>query len=328
MRAPMLVAAFALCGAAMPVALQAEQAKGLPQVGYLPPVHGADYDPTKDPLKAAFLDGLRELGYVEGKNIHIEIREPKKPEDVAEMAADLVKRKVDVIATLGPQPIDAARRATSTIPIVIIACDRVDRLVASIARPGGNITGMACISSDLASKRLQLLQDAFPGLSRISVLFNSSVSAKVEEFRELQRVANTKGIELQSAEVRDPSGFAAAFTAIKGENTQALLVLSEPLTFQHLKEIAEFAAGQHLPSMYGFREFCDVGGLLCYGTNIQDESRRYGYFVDKILKGARPGDIPIEEPTSHELIVNARTAKSLGLSIPSSLLISADEVIE
>jgi putative ABC transport system substrate-binding protein len=271
---------------------------------------------------------LREHGYVEGKNIHVDIREPRKPEDIAEMAADLVKRKVDVIVASGPQPVDAARRATSTIPIVILECDRVDRLVASIARPGGNITGMGCISSDLASKRLQLLQDAVPGLSRISVLFNGSVSGKVEEFGDLQAAAKTKGIELQSAEVRDPSGFSIAFTAIKAGNAQALLVLSEPLTFQHLKEIAEFAAGQHLPSMYGFREFCDVGGLLCYGTNLQDEHRRFGYFVDKILKGSRPGDIPVEEPISHELIINARTAKSIGLSFPSSLLVSADEVIE
>jgi putative ABC transport system substrate-binding protein len=328
MRAPVLIAAFVLCRVAMPVAMQAEQAKGVPQIGYLPPVQRADYDPTKDPLKAAFLDGLREFGYVEGKNIHVEFRAPRKPEDIAEMAADLVNRKVDVIATLGPQPIDAARRATSTIPIVIIACDRADRLVASIARPGGNITGMACISSDLASKRLQLLQDALPGLSRVSVLFNGSASAKVEEFRELQAAAKTKGIEVQSAEVRDPSGFATVLTAIKGGNAQALLALSEPLTFSHLKEIVEFAAEQHLPSMYGFREFCDAGGLLCYGTNLQHQSRRYGYFIDKILKGTRPGDIPIEEPTSHELIINARTAKLLGLPIPSSVLISADEVIE
>jgi putative ABC transport system substrate-binding protein len=328
MRASMLTAVFILCSVGMPVAIQAEQAKGVPQVGFLSYVQRADYDPTKDLYKAALLDGLRKLGYVEGKNIHVEFRAPRKPEDVAEMANDLVNRKVDVIATLGPQSIDAARHATSTIPIVIIACDRADRLVASIARPGGNITGMACISSDLASKRLQLLQDAVPGLSRVSVLFNGSASPKVEEFRELQAAAKTKGIEVQSAEVRDPSGFATVFAAIKGGNAQALLALSEPLTFSHLKEIAEFAAEQHLPSMYGFREFCDAGGLLCYGTNLQRQSRRYGFFIDKILKGTRPGEIPIEEPTSHELIINARTAKLLGLSIPSSILISADEVIE
>lgn len=328
MRVATLIAVFVLGRVAMPIATQAQQPKGLPQVGYLAAIQRAGSDLTKNPLKAAFLDGLREFGYVEGKNIHVEFRQPRKPEEIAEMAADLVNRKVDVIVAPGPEPIDAARHATSTIPIVIIACDRPERLVASIARPGGNITGMACISSDLASKRLQFLQDALPGLSRLSVLFNAGESAKVEEFRELQAAAKTRGLEVQSAEVRDPSGFATAFTAIKDGNAQALLALSEPLTYQYVKEIAEFAAERHLPSMYGFREFCDVGGLLCYGTNIQSEFRRFGYFIDKILKGTRPGDIPIEEPTSHELVINARTAKLLGLSIPSSVLISADEVIE
>jgi putative tryptophan/tyrosine transport system substrate-binding protein len=326
MRAPIVLAVLVLSRVAMPAAAQAEQAKRMPQVGYLATV-SAD-DSTTNPLKAAFLDGLRDLGYVEGKNIHVEIRAPRKPEEVAVMAADLVNRKVDVIATGGPEAIDAARRATDTIPIVIIACDRADRLVASIARPGGNVTGMPCISSALASKRLQLLQELVPAFSRVSVLFSGGVSAKVEEFREIQATAQTVQIEVQSADVRDPKGFATAFAAIKGGNAQALLALSEPLTFSHLKEIAEFAAEQRLPSMYGFREFCDAGGLLCYGTNLQRQFRRYGYFVDKILKGSRPGDIPIEEPTSYQLIVNARTAKSLGLSIPTSILISADEVID
>jgi putative tryptophan/tyrosine transport system substrate-binding protein len=328
MRAPMMITVLLLYIFAMPVAVQAGEARAVPQVGFLLAVPRADYDEAKDSNKAAFMDGLQALGYVEGKNIHVEVRVPRKPEDVAEMAADLVNRKVDVIATLGPQPIEALRRATATIPIVIIACDRADRLVASIARPGGNITGMACISSDLAAKRLQLLQEAVPSFSRVSVLFNGGVPAKVEEFRDIQAAAKTMEIEVQSAEVRDPTGFVTAFAAIKGGNAQALLALAEPLTFNHLKEIAEFAAAQRLPSMYGFREFCDAGGLLCYGTNLRRQVHRYGYFIDKILKGTKPGDIPIEEPTAHELIVNARTAKLLGLSIPTSILVSADEVIE
>src|SRR5271169_751287 len=328
MRAPILTAVFVLYSFAMPVAIHAEQARSVPQVGVLLPVQRADYDEAKDPLKAAFMDGLQALGYVEGKNIHVEVRVPRKPEDLAEMAADLVNRKVDVIATLGPQPIEAARRATATIPIVIIACDRADRLVASIARPGGNITGMACISSDLAAKRLELLREMVPTLSRVSVLFNGGVPAKVEEFHEIQAAAKTMEIEVQSADVRDPTGFVTAFAAIKGGNAQALLALAEPLTLYHLKEIAEFAAERRLPSMYGFRQFCDAGGLLCYGANLKQQVHRYGYFIDKILKGTKPGDIPIEEPTSHELIVNARTAKLLGLSIPTSILLRADEVIE
>lgn len=328
MRAPMMITALLLYIFALPVAAQAGEAKTVPQVGFLLPVPRADYDEAKDPNKAALMAGLQALGYVEGKSIHVEVRVPRKPEDVAEMAADLVNRKVDVIATFGPQPIEASRRATATIPIVIIACDRADRLVASIARPGGNITGMACISSDLAAKRLQLLQQAVPSFSRVSVLFNGGVPAKVEEFRDIQAAAKTLEIEVQSAEVRDPTGFVTAFAAIKDGNAQALLVLAEPLTFFHLKEIAELAAAQGLPSMYGFREFCDAGGLLCYGANFRRQVQRYGYFIDKILKGTKPGDIPLEEPTAHELIVNARTAKLLGLSIPASLLVSADEVIE
>jgi len=328
MRAPMLITILLLSLTATPVAIHAEQARSVPQVGVLLPVQRADYDDAKDPLKTAFMDGLQALGYVEGKNIHVEVRVPRKPEDLAEMAADLVNRKVDVIATSGPQPIEAARRATATIPIVIIACDRADRLVNSIARPGGNITGMACISSDLAAKRLQLLRQAVPSFSRVSVLFNGGVPAKVEEFQEIQAAAKTMEIEVQSVDVRDPTGFVTAFAAIKGGNAQALLALAEPLTLYHLKEIAGFAAEQRLPSMYGFRQFCDAGGLLCYGANLKQQVHRYGYFIDKILKGTKPGDIPIEEPTTLELIVNARTAKLLGLSIPNSILISADEVIE
>jgi putative ABC transport system substrate-binding protein len=271
---------------------------------------------------------LQALGYVEGKNIHIEYRVPRKPDDTAEMARDLVGHKVDVIATFGPAPIEAARRATDSIPIVVIACDRADRLVKSIARPGGNITGMACISSDLAAKRLQLMQEIVPGLSRVAVLFNGGVPAKVEELREITAAAKTLEIEVQPVEIRDPSGITAAFAAMKVGSPQALIALSDPLTFYHVKEIAELAAEQRLPSTYGFREYCDAGGLLCYGANFSSQVRRYSYFIDKILKGAKPGDIPIEEPTSHELIVNARVAKSLGLTLPSSILISADKLIE
>jgi len=312
----------------MPAAVQAEQPKRLPQVGVLIPVARADYDPAKDPLKDALLEGLKTFGYVEGKNIHVDYRVPRRPEAVAEMARDLVGRKVDVIATAGPQPIEATRRATDSIPIVIIACDRVDRLVATIARPGGNVTGMACISSDLAAKRLQLLQEIVPRLSRVAVLFNGGVPAKVTELQDTIAAAKTLEIQVQSAEVRDASGFTAAFAAIRSGNPQGLIAFSDPLTFYHVKEIAEFAAEQRLPSMYGFREFCDAGGLLCYGTNLSRQFSRYAYFIDKILKGTKPGDIPIEEPTTIELIVNARVAKSLGLTLPTSILISADELIE
>ena len=226
------------------------------------------------------------------KNIHVEFRVPRKPDDVAEMAADLVNRKVDVIATTGPQPIEAARRATATIPIVIIACDRADRLVNSIARPGGNITGMACISSDLALKRLQLMQQILPGLSHLAVLFNGGVPAKVAELQDVTAAAKTFEVDVHSADVRNASEFTTAFAAIKAGNPDGLLILVDPLTFFHVKETAKFAAEQRLPSMFGFREFCDVGGLLSYGANLKHQFRRYGYFIDKILKGTKPGAFP------------------------------------
>src|SRR6516162_3594693 len=215
MRAPVLITVLLLYILATPAAIQAGEARAVPEVGVLLPLQRPDYDEAKDPNKAVFMDGLQALGYFDGKNIHVELRAPRKPEDVAEMAADLVNRKVDVIATAGPESIDAARRATETIPIVIIACDRADRLVASIARPGGNITGMSCISSDLASKRLELLQEVVPKLSHLAVLYNGAVPAKVEELRDLTAAAKTLEIEVQSVDVRDPSGFTAAFATIK-----------------------------------------------------------------------------------------------------------------
>jgi putative ABC transport system substrate-binding protein len=324
----MLITAFLVYFLAMPAAIQAGQARTVPEVGVLLPVVRADKEEAMNSLNTALMDGLKALGYVEGKNIHVELRAPRKPEDLAEMAADLVNRKVDVIATSGPQPIEAARRATATIPIVIIACDRADRLVNSIARPGGNITGMACISSDLALKRLQLMQQVLPGLSRLAVLFNGGVPAKVTELQDITAAAKTLEVEVRSADVRDASEFTTAFAAIKAGNPDGLLILADPLTVIYVKEIAKFAAEKRLPSMFGFREFCDAGGLLSYGANLKHQWRRYGYFIDKILKGAKPGDIPIEEPTTLELIVNARTAALLGLSIPNSILVSADEVIE
>jgi putative ABC transport system substrate-binding protein len=274
------------------------------------------------------LGGLKALGYVEGQSMHIDLRVAGKPEEAAAMARDLVEHKVDVIVAVGPEQVEAARRATDSIPIVILDCDRADRLVATLARPGGNITGMACISSDLAAKRLQLLQQIVPRLSRVAVLFNGGVQAKVDELQDIVAAAKTLEIEVQPADVRDASEFTTVFGAIKGRHPQALIALAEPLTFQHIGKIAAFAAQQRLPSTYGFREFCDAGGLLCYGSNLKLQFGRFGYFIDKILKGAKPGDIPIEEPTELELIVNARVAKSLDITLPTSILISAHELIE
>jgi len=325
---PILIAAIALSIVTMPAAVQAEQPKRLPQVGLLLPPPPAGYDPANNPFSVAMLEGLKALGYVEGQSIHLDLRIAEKPEDATAMARDLVERKVDVIVTAGPQLTEAAKHATDSIPIVILDCDRADRIVASLARPGGNVTGMACISSDLAAKRLQLLQEIVPRLSRVAVLFNGAAQAKVDELQDIVAAAKTFEIEIQPTDVRDAAGFAGAFASIKGRNAQALIALAEPLTVQHIKEIAAFAAEQRLPSTFGFREFCDVGGLLCYGSNLRLQFGRFGYFIDKILKGTKPGDIPIEEPTALELIVNARVAKSLDITLPTSILISANELIE
>jgi putative tryptophan/tyrosine transport system substrate-binding protein len=325
---PIFVVAIALWVVAMSAAVQAEQPKRLPQVGLLVPPPPAGLDPANNPFSQAMLEGLKTLGYVEGQSIHIDLRLATNPEEAAAMARDLAERKVDVIVAVGPQLIEAAKRTTDSIPIVILACDRVDRLVATIARPGGNVTGMACISSDLSAKRLQLLQEIVPRLSRVAVLFNGGVPGKVEELQDLTAAAKTLEIEVQPADVRDGSGFATSFAAIKGRNPQALIALVEPLIFEHIKEIASFTAKQRLPSTFGFREFCDAGGLLCYGSNLRLQFGRFGYFINKILKGTKAGDIPVEEPTRLELIVNAKVAKSLDITVPTSILISADEVIE
>ncbi len=325
---PISTAAIALWVVAMPAAVQAEQPKRLPQVGVFVPPLPAGYDPANNPFSQAMLEGLKALGYVEGRSIHIELRVATNPEEAAAMARDLVEHKVDVVVAVGPQLIEVAKRATDSIPIVILACDRADRLVATIARPGGNITGMACISSDISAKRLQLLHEIVPRLSRVAVLFNGEAPGKVEELRDIAAAAKTLEIEIQPADVRNGSGFTAAFAAIKGRDPQALIALADPLIFEHIKEIAAFAAEQRLPSTYGFREFCDVGGLLCYGSNLQAQFGRFGYFIDKILKGTKAGDIPVEEPAALELIVNAKVAKSLDITLPTSILISAHELIE
>jgi putative ABC transport system substrate-binding protein len=249
-------------------AVQAEQPKRLPQVGLLLPPPPAGFDPMDNPFSHAMLEGLQVFGYVEGQSIHIDLRIASKPDDGVAMARDLVEHKVDVIVTVGPELIDTAKRANDSIPIVILDYDRVDRLVATIARPGGNVTGMACISSDLAAKRLQRLQEIVPRLSRVPVLFNGGAQPKVDELHDIVAAAKALEIEVQPADVRDATGFAAAFAAIKGRNPQALITLADPLTFQNIKEIAAFAAEQRLPSTYGFRQFCDAGGLLCYGSNF------------------------------------------------------------
>jgi len=274
---------------------------------------------------------LAELGWIEGKNLVVERRYAEnRLERLPELAAELVRLNVEVIVatgTLGPL---AAKRATSTIPIVMTAAGDPlgSGLVASLARPGGNVTGISLMAPDLGGKRLELLKELLPRLARVAVLWNAANPYAAIVFKETQAAGRTLGIEVQSLEVRGPDDFDGAFDTARKQRPDALITVEDPLTFSHQKRIADFATGQQLPSLYGFREFVVAGGLMSYGANVADLFRRAASYVDKILKGAKPADLPVQQPTTFELVINVKTARALGLEIPPTLLARADEVIE
>ncbi len=281
-------------------------------------------------LTAAFFEALRELGWVEGKNVAFEHRYAEnRLERLPELAADLVRRKVDVIAAAGTLAPLAAKRATTTIPIVMIAAGDPlgSGLVASLARPGGNVTGMSLMAPDLGAKRLELLKEVLPRLSRVAVLWNADNPYSVLVFKETQAGGRTLGIEVRSLEVRGPDDFDSAFEAARGLRPDALITVEDPLTGDHRTRIAEFTARQQLPSLHGIREFVAAGGLISCGPSIADPSRRAAYYVDKILRGAKPADLPVQQPTKFEMVINLKTAKALGLELPASVLARADELI-
>jgi len=282
-------------------------------------------------LTAAFFEALRELGWVEGKNVAFEHRYAEnRLERLPELAADLVRRKVDVIAAAGTLAPLAAKRATTTIPIVMIAAGDPlgSGLVASLARPGGNVTGMSLMASDLGAKRLELLKEVLPRLCRVAVLWNADNPYSVLVFKETQAGGRTLGIEVRSLEVRGPDDFDSTFEAARGLRPDALITVEDPLTGgDHRTRIAEFTARQQLPSLHGIREFVAAGGLISYGPSIADLFRRAAYYVDKILRGAKPADLPVQQPTKFEMVINLKTAKALGLELPASVLARADELI-
>jgi ABC-type uncharacterized transport system substrate-binding protein len=280
---------------------------------------------------AALTEALRELGWVEGKNVVFERRYAEnRLERLPELAADLVRLKVDVIIAGGTLAPLAAKRATSTIPIVMVAAGDPlgSGLVASLARPGGNVTGTSAMVPDLGGKRLELLKEILPRLARVAVLWNAANPYSANVFKETQGAGRTLGIEVQSLEVRGPDDFDGAFEAATKQRPDAMITADDPLTLSYRKRIADFATGQLLPSLSGFREFVEVGGLISYGANLDDVFRRTAGYVDKILKGAKPADLPVEQPTKFDLVINLTTAKTLGLTVPPSLLARADEVIE
>jgi putative ABC transport system substrate-binding protein len=311
----------------LPLATDAQQPVKVARIGVL----WSASESAGAPLLEAFRQGLRDLGYVEGKNVAFEYRWAEgKPERHPEFAAELVRLKVDIIVAGITGAAQAAKDATRTIPIVMVTVpDPVGSgLVGSLARPGGNITGLSMLAVDLAPKQLQLLKEAVPKVSRVAVLSNRRLPGHLLILRELELAAPRVRLTLQILEVRGPEEFEGAFAAMKRDRAGALLVLPDPLSFSHRARVAELAAKHRLPAMYGIVDHADAGGLMAYAVDVRHSWRRAATFVDKILKGAKPADLPVEQPTRMEFVINLKTAKALGLRIPQSVLIRADRVIQ
>src|SRR5580692_2823665 len=306
----------------LPFAAEAQQSK-LHRLGFL-----ANHSPS-NPEYQRFLQTLRELGYVEGKNIAIEDRYAQENFDrLPELARELVRLDVDLLFVSGDQGVKAAKQATDTIPILVVACDPLESMVVSIARPVGKVTGATCISSELAGKRLQMLKELVPALARVAVLYNPDDRNKSLEYRKVQEATHSMNLTLQAFEANSPSGIDAAFVRMASDQAQALIILADSFMNAHIQKLADLTLKNRFPAIYGFREFADAGGMLSYGANLHWLFRRAASYVDKIFKGANPGDLPIEEPTTFELLINLKTAKTLGVTIPDKLFVTADEVIE
>ena len=314
--------------AAWPLPSRAQQRKAMPRVGVL--WHAANAREEAEYL-GALTKAFHELGYVEGKNIELDHRFPaEQPERFRALAQELVESKVDMIVAVTGLGAKAAKQATGTIPIVLVADpDPVGNGFAeSLARPGGNVTGLSLISPELSAKRLELLKEVVPGLSRVAIMWNPDVRGAVLDYKETEGAARSLRLQLQSVEVSRADDFDRAFSALTTARAEALIVVPFPVAFTNRGRIASLAQKNRLPSMYGQREYADAGGLMAYGPNNAEQWRRAATYVDKILKGAKPGDLPIEQPTKFELVINLKTAKALGLTIPPSLLRRADEVIQ
>jgi putative tryptophan/tyrosine transport system substrate-binding protein len=312
--------------AAWPLAARAQLVGKLPTIGFLGPLSQS----AMSPWTAAFVQRLRELGWIEGRTVAIEYRWGEgRDERFVEIAAEFVRLKVDVIVTGGTAAVIAAKQATSVIPIVFgTAGDPVGTgLVASLARPGGNVTGLSNQSADLPGKRVDLLRQVVPGLRRLAIMANISSPIGVLEMNEVQAAARTLGLDVVASEIRRAEDIAPAIDALKGR-ADALYVVTEALVNTNRIRLNTLALGARLPTLHGVRDYVEAGGLMSYGPNFPDLFRRAGEYVDKILRGAKPGGIPVEQPTKFDLAINLTTAKALGLKIPESFLLRADEVIE
>jgi len=311
----------------VPLAVEAQQAPRLPRIGLL---SGADSTGVVV-LVEAFKQGMRELGYDEGKTFVLEARyADNKSEKLPELARELVERKVDVIVATTDGPIAAARRETRTIPIVMTnSTDPVGTgFVASLPRPGGNVTGMSNISADLSGKRLELLREVVPGLTRVAFLWNPDSRGTVLDYKESEAAASSLHLALQSIEVTSVADLDRAFSAVTAGRAQVLLVApGNPIAFSKRSEIAAFAQRNRLPSMFGPREYVDAGGLMSYGPSVAFVYRHAATYVDRILKGAKPAELPVQRPTKFELVINLKAAKALGLTMPRSVLERADQLV-
>jgi putative tryptophan/tyrosine transport system substrate-binding protein len=310
--------------AARPLAALAQRAARVWRIGFITHVR-------IDSIDSLLFEGLRELGYVDGQNIIVERRYAEgRAEMFQEFAAEMVRLKADVVIATTTPAVIALKNATTTIPIVIpTAIDPVGTgLVASLAHPGGNITGGAILSAELGAKRLELLKELVPGLSRIAVLWNGANPANALAWRETEGAARALGMTLQSYEVQGPKDFNIAFAAMAQQRPDAISVLTDALIFQYLKEIVDFAIHERFPSVFTSNDAIKLGGLLSYGPQYSEMLRRAASQVDKILRGTQPADLPMEQPTTFELVINLKTARAVGVAVPPLMLSRADEVIE
>jgi putative tryptophan/tyrosine transport system substrate-binding protein len=323
------ISALGSAAATWPLAARTQQSEPVKRIGILQGLAASDAEwPHRfDAFKAH----LKELGWIEGRNVAFEFRfADAKPELLPALAAELVQTNVDVIVTNAAQPVEAARKATSTVPIVMASVG--DALgagyVVSLARPGGNITGLTLVSTDQSAKRLQLIKQISPSIVRIAVLWNGNASGHRLQIKEMEQAVPAMGIVLQSLPISNANELDAALRAAAQENAQAIVTMDDPLVQSQRVRIVEFAIGQGIPVMGEFRPVTEAGGLMSYGPNQVDMWRRAADYVDKIFKGAKPADLPVEQPTKFELVINRKTAKALGISVPQTLLVGADEVIE
>ncbi len=322
-----LAVVLTLSLALTPLAAESQPARKVPRIGWL----GLPGQAGNADIISGFWEGLRQLGYTEGKNITIEYRFAEgRAERLSNLAVELVNLHMDAIVVIGGQAATAAKQATSTIPIVMVSVgDPVGAgLVASLAKPGGNLTGLSAAHGDISVKWLELLREVVPRAARIGYLEDPNSPMSPIFLRQILGAARTLGVSMQVFPITSPDNVESQLTAMSQARMQALVVDSTPIPRTRQKEIVAFAARNHLPAMYGGRDYVDAGGLMSYNPSRPDMGRQGALYVDKILKGAKPGDLPVEQPTKFELVINLKTAKALGLTIPQSILVRADEIMQ